>query len=644
MKNILLSAVAVAALSLNANAQRMTLHEEFTGENCPPCASTNPDFWALCNGATNPSKLIHISYMVPIPSAGFYCNRTSAIFTNRDAYYSVPFAPYGRYDGHVPNPTASSPGHPGYFTQADIDAEAARPDSFTITATSAWNATFTQIITTVNVTCVTAWTSGGSSPVYLRTALIQTNDFATSPGTNGETHFENVVQAMYPDAVGTSMPGTWTAGMTQTFTITGTVPTWVDKSNSPYMVVWMQDDNNKSITQAAKGNFLPSIAVDAASTATTGPADFVCATGTYSAAHSVTLKNTGTTTLTAADIYYKADAGAYTSFAWTGSLAAGATASVAMPAVSVTVAGPRYHSIIDSVANPNGSTDVNLANNVTGTSFFIENTAGAPLPYSTSFEGAVTDTNFYATDGANNGFTWGVYYNNTTPLGHTGAHAAGYELGFFPAGTINTIVLPEVNIPTPAQTAISYWVAYSQFTTANTDLLEVVYSTDCGASWISLSSATPTATLAASSSTLQVPNAASQYQKYQTSLGSVPAGNVMLGFRGTRNGGNSIWVDDINIHSTVGVAEINAATLGATVYPNPAKDEATLTFTLGGQSEVNIQLVDGLGRVVATIANEKMEIGMHAVSINTANLASGVYNAMIHTEAGTFTQRFSVAK
>ena len=80
------------------------------------------------------------------------------------------------------------------------------------------------------------------------------------------------------------------------------------------------------------------------------------------------------------------------------------------------------------------------------------------------------------------------------------------------------------------------------------------------------------------------------------------------------------------------------------VYPNPAKDEATLSFSLQAQSNVQIQIVDGLGRTLNTIANETMNEGAHSVVINTSDLASGVYNVMIHTAEGTYTHRLSVVK
>ncbi|MCW3123888.1 MAG: C-terminal target protein [Flavipsychrobacter sp.] len=644
MKKFLLALTAVASISVAANAQRMTLHEEMTGENCGPCASTNPSFWTLCNSGTNPSKLIHISYMVPIPSAGFYCNRTSAIHTARDSYYGITFAPEGRYDGHVPDPASTYPGHPGFFTQADIDAQALVPDSFAITITSAWNATYDTIVANVQVKCVTNWTASSGTP-RLRIAMVQTNDFLSSPGSNGETHFENVVQGMYPDALGTSLPTTWTTGMTNNYVIKCAVPNWVDKTGAPYIVGWMQDDGNKIIQQAAKSTALPSIPVDAASSSTSATS-LVCATGTLSAVHSAVLKNTGLTPLTSATIYYKADAGAYASFPWTGTLAPGATATVTLPATSVTVAASAYHTFIDSVAMPNGSADVNAANNVSGASFFVENSTAMNLPYGTSFE--ATDTIYYASNTAKDGSVWGKWQTGTTGvyLGHSGTYAMGFPLINYGVGDVNSFVLPIVNIATPANTSLKFWVAYSQQTTSNTDKLEVINSTDCGANWTVLStvSGASAVTLPASTTAYSYPTSPTSYKAYSVSLSGLTAGSNMLAFRATDGGGNFMFVDDINIVSSTAVENIAGASSAISIFPNPAKDEATLSFELSAASNVHVQVVDGLGRVVNMVANENMTSGAHTLNINTATLASGVYNVMIHTDGGTTTERLTVIK
>lgn len=52
-----------------AQTPRLVLYEEFTGENCPPCASINPALNALLALPTNTPKVQSIKWQVPIPSA-----------------------------------------------------------------------------------------------------------------------------------------------------------------------------------------------------------------------------------------------------------------------------------------------------------------------------------------------------------------------------------------------------------------------------------------------------------------------------------------------------------------------------------------------------------------------------------------------
>ncbi len=640
MRKFLLTVATFAVCGFTAQAQHMTLHEEFTGENCGPCAGTNPTFWALCDLAANASKLIHISYMVPIPSAGWYCNRTTAIYTARDAYYSVPFAPYGRYDGHVPDATMSSPGHPGYFLQADIDSESAVATPFTITVSNAWNANDDSIVTTVTVHCTSAWT--GTTP-YLRLALTHTDDFTTSPGSNGETHFENVVQAMYPDPTGTTVPATWAAGDTHVYTVTGAVPSWLDKSGGASMVAWLQDDGTKRIWQAAQATPLPPVTNDGAITGVTGPGSLTCvANGPYTLSHSVTIKNTGSATLTSATIYYSIDGGAFLSSAWTGSLATGATATYTMPTASITVSGALYHTVFDSLGKPNGVTDKNLINNTGGQDVFLESNNALALPYTTSFE-TVDLGKFDMMDVDNNGETWGIYNNGTgAALGHTGANAALFDCYGYAAGETDVMTLPKVASGVPG--TLSFYTAHCPYSaTAENDMLEVVYSTDCGSTWTSIWSKSGTALANLPLSTANFVPTSSQYVAQSTTISAIPAGAI-IGFRGTSAYGNNIWVDDINIKSTVGVNQVNTSAPEMSIYPNPANEAATLSLNLFESSDVQIQVVDGLGRIVSQVANEKMDAGMHQISVNTSAMAAGVYNVIMHTDNGTNNVRLTVIK
>ena len=660
MKKILLTLTAAIGLVATANAQatRLSLVEEYTGENCGPCAANNPAFWALLNSGSNPSEALHITYMEPIPSSGWFYLQDKATSDTRISYYQnwfnittgvtgEEFTPAVVQDGHIPDGHLGTSGAMNifYFVQADIDSMHGVPSPFTMSVVSSWDATFSNITSVITVTNAMASTYAPAGATFmLRVALVETVDFATPPGNNGESHFQHVVRAMYPSAAGTSISGSWAAGATQTFTVTGACPSYVDKSKSPFVAVWVQNDNDLSVEQSAMSNTLPAPANDAALWTATGPTGLICATGTYSVTHSTVLVNNGTNTLTSATIYYSADGGALSSYAWSGSLAATSSTSVSMPAIPVTIGADVYHTIYDSVGMPNGSASVNPAVAVAGGSFFVENSAGQALPYGTSFE--ANDTNYFATDLSSDGNGWGVYYSgSSTSLAHTGTYAAGDLLGYNSAGEQNILIMPEVHITTPATTNLTFYEAYSELSAGSTTKLEVVYSTDCGSTWTSVwnMSGSSMATLPASTSTIELPTSPSQYALRTASLSAIPAGVVMLGFRYTMGNGNTIWIDDAKVSSTTGVTNVTA-NIETKLYPNPTKDEATLSFNLNNASDVTIQIVDGLGRVVSVVANDKMDAGAHSLTINTATLPSGVYNVTMHTDEGTSNERLTVIK
>ena len=626
----------------------MTLYEEFSGENCDSCATINPAFWFFCDGGSNPNKLIHITYMSPIPSAGTLYLQDQVVSDTRIAYYDITAAPNGIYDGYMPDLGCHGgidPGYPSCFTQADVDSEAAIPDSFIMTVTNSWNATYDSVICIVRMTTNTKWTA---TLPRLRIALVENVDFGTAPGNNGEKYFEHVVRDMYPGPLGINLDHTFAADTTIIDTVIGAVPAYVDKSGSPFVVAWIQNDANKFVSQAAQAIPLPKIPLDATITAVNSPANIKCEpAGTYTFAHSATLLNSGSTPLTSATIYYKVDSGTLSSYTWTGILAATSTTAVVMPTATVSVGADVYHTIYDSVAVLNGTTDINPDAAAASTYFFIENSTGAAIPFGTSFENP-DDTSYYATDYLNDGNTWSVYWSGTASpsLAHTGNYAIGAALLDFPQGEKNILALPEIDIPLTGPIGITFWEAYAQQDSSSDDTLEVVYSTDCGATWTSIwnMSGSPMATLAASTTSIEIPITPSQYAERFVSLGSLPAGNVIPGFRFTQEGGNSIWIDDINVHVTTAIQNLANTPTNINIYPNPAKDETMLSFYLPASSNIQVQVVDELGRTVSIVANDNMNAGVHNININTYSLSNGIYNITLRSESGVFTKLLSIIR
>ena len=75
----------------------------------------------------------------------------------------------------------------------------------------------------------------------------------------------------------------------------------------------------------------------------------------------------------------------------------------------------------------------------------------------------------------------------------------------------------------------------------------------------------------------------------------------------------------------LGVKDMIGSIEGISVYPNPASDQLTITFTLEEPAGVNLEVMNQVGQVVSTILNESMSVGKHQVAWNVGGLPSGIY-------------------
>ena len=152
-----------------AQSPRMSLYEEFTGENCPPCASTNPGLDVKLG--VNSNNTIPIKWQVAIPSAP--SSLTSLYQQNkleidaRDAYYSISSAPNGRQDGQSQVVFGSTSDHPGYVSAATLNAAAAVTSPFTIAMNRAWDPTFSTITVTGTIVATGNYTTTGTNLKFI---------------------------------------------------------------------------------------------------------------------------------------------------------------------------------------------------------------------------------------------------------------------------------------------------------------------------------------------------------------------------------------------------------------------------------------------------------------------------------------------
>jgi hypothetical protein len=78
-----------------------------------------------------------------------------------------------------------------------------------------------------------------------------------------------------------------------------------------------------------------------------------------------------------------------------------------------------------------------------------------------------------------------------------------------------------------------------------------------------------------------------------------------------------------------GIDEVEVAASNIGLFPNPVNTQANMRFDLSLNSEVNIKIIDLSGRVIMNQRVGTMSSGTHIVPINTTDLASGSYFAVL---------------
>jgi hypothetical protein len=79
-------------------------------------------------------------------------------------------------------------------------------------------------------------------------------------------------------------------------------------------------------------------------------------------------------------------------------------------------------------------------------------------------------------------------------------------------------------------------------------------------------------------------------------------------------------------------------------YPNPFNPTTTITYSLPRTEDVTLALFDLLGREVLIIKSGLQSGGLHSVTVNGSNLASGVYFCRLIAGQLTSTLKLIIAK
>ncbi|PBQ31849.1 hypothetical protein CNR22_08730 [Sphingobacteriaceae bacterium] len=718
MKKHLLAGLLITGMTAVAQTPRLSLYEEFTGETCPPCAATNPALNALLALPTNTTKIVAIKWQVPIPSAPtatwslYQTNKTEIdwrwkTIANGGYGYSpaIQSAPSSKIDGQEATVFGATSSHPGYLTSGIITTAQSYTSAFSVTMARAWDATFSSVNLTVNITASANFTATGN--LIFRTVMVENViHFATQPGTNGEKDFEDVAIKSFPTIQnGVSMVGTWITGQTQTFTLNCPIPSYARDKSEIAFVGFIQDDGNQKVAQAVRAVKMP-VTNDAKALVGTIPT--ICGT---TVSPQISIYNNGSNIISSFDINPTMNGTNGAIFNWSGSLAPGATTVINLPSTAI-IGGVNNFSY--TISNVSGS-DNNLPNNFAGTKFFgVTNYQGTPV--AEGFVGATFPPAGFATYNNYNGPSWA----KVTTCGGYGlsANATKLDLFTFPNGSVN-----ELNIPAYHTTSLTpklhFDVAYAQYASGDADQLDILVSDDCGANWTNVYSKNGAGLMTAPVVTSPFTPSASQWRTDTVFLSGYANKDLLIKFVGTSDYGNNMYLDNINLSSCAlqtvvatsnrenicvgetatitatgassyswstssstaavqvvtpsqtttymisskdqsrckdastsivvnvdactGIKMLNANQLKVTIYPNPSNGETSIIMNANNSGKATVSIVNTLGQVVYKKATT-LNSGENTLQLDVKALATGVYNVVIDSEQGSTVKKLTVSK
>lgn len=482
-----------------------------------------------------------------------------------------------------------------------------------------------------------------------------TNDcmvfFVEGDGATSEACLHGSTGCVDPNNSNTSQ-GDWVTGVNHpiinpTSTTTPSVNAFNDIYNLGYFPTCVMICPNRSMTEVdqytAAELYAAKSACSAASVAVDGEMITSLAYNTTLAScDSVTptfrFGNIGTDTLTSATITLKVDGVTQKTIYWTGNLATYESTTITGVKVGSVVAGTR--AITAVISNPNGVVDPTSANNSTTASFVIYPTVGGGY-ITESFESAGIPSAWTITPGGNN--TW----EDAPTAGFNSSSSATLNFYSIASGQIDIMTLPPMSF-TGTAAYLTFDVSYAQYSSSNTDKLQVEVSTNCGTTWTSKYSkagATLKTVAPVGSSVQFVPSGDNQWRHETVNL-STYAGqsNVLVRLKGTSDYGNNLYVDNLNfVTSVVGIEE-NEMLTNIHVYPNPITNSAFVDFNLSESNNVSITLVNALGQLEFSKELGKMSAGDQNYSLDATSISNGLYFLNIKIGDNTITRKVAINK
>lgn len=324
---------------------------------------------------------------------------------------------------------------------------------------------------------------------------------------------------------------------------------------------------------------------------------------------------------------------------WTWNFAGGTPNTSGLTSPTVTYNTPGIYDVSLSVTNSSGTVATTKVGYVTvnPTSAMFTGTI-----YTESFEGSAIPNANWQVRNINAGSNTWVQTNTAASTGTMSArivNATTYD------GHVDELIGPSIDMTaiTGSTPSMTFKVAHAQRTSTSADKLQVYVSTNCGENWTLRKTITGAALSTGGVQSAAFTPTSSQWALQTVNLsGYTTQTNLFFMFRFTSNGGNNIYVDDINILGTVGIDELSSS-INFNVYPNPAEDNTVVSFDLIEKGNVTVDVIDVVGRKISSLYKGALNAGEYQYNVASGgSLAAGIYIVQLNVDGHNFSKKLIV--
>lgn len=261
-------------------------------------------------------------------------------------------------------------------------------------------------------------------------------------------------------------------------------------------------------------------------------------------------------------------------------------------------------------------------------------------PVTEGFESitSVPDNNFEVENPENDG-TWEI----TTSAAALGSKSVKITNSSSDAGTIDGLISNTYDLSGFTGITMSFDHAFARRDNNDVDKLSVYVSNDCGKTWSVRKNISGTNLATASNTNSNFVPSASEWET--TTITNISASYLVPGFRYkfefTSDGGNNIYVDNINLSGPLGVPVISEESFNLNVFPNPSNGEVNIAFDMPLERNIKVDVLDVTGRTVAHLMNASV-LGSRNLQWNSANVSNGVYMIQLRVGEQIFSRKLIV--